>query len=70
MTESSKEKGQYQIAVLPGDGIGQEVVAEAERVLRAVGERFGHQFSLEHGLIGGAAMDVTGEPLPEATMAL
>ncbi len=58
------------IAVLPGDGIGREVIAEAERVLRAVGVRFGHRFVLEYGLVGGAAMDATGEPLPEATMAL
>lgn len=58
------------IAVLPGDGIGREVIAEAARVLRAVGERFGHRFVLEYGLVGGAAMDATGEPLPEATMVL
>jgi 3-isopropylmalate dehydrogenase len=46
------------------------VIAEAERVLHVVGERFGHRFRLEPGLVGGAAMDATGEPLPEATMAL
>ncbi len=65
-----REKRSYAIAVLPGDGIGQEVTAEAERVLYAVSERFGHQFALERGLIGGAAMDVTGVPLPEATLSL
>jgi 3-isopropylmalate dehydrogenase len=65
-----REERRYTIAVLPGDGVGQEVTAEAERVLCAVGERSGHRFVLEQGLIGGAAMDVTGVPLPEATMAL
>jgi 3-isopropylmalate dehydrogenase len=58
------------VAVLPGDGIGKEVIAEAEKVLRAVGERFGHRFEMEHALVGGAAMDVTGVPLPEETLAL
>ena len=60
----------YRIAVLLGDGIGAEVIAEAEKVLRAVGQRFRHQFVMEQGLVGGAAMDVTGQPLPEATLAL
>jgi 3-isopropylmalate dehydrogenase len=70
VTGSSREKADYRIAVLPGDGIGQEVIAEAERVLRTVGERSGIHFELEVGLVGGAAMDVTGEPLPEETLAL
>jgi 3-isopropylmalate dehydrogenase len=66
---------QYSIAVLPGDGIGPEVVVEAEKVLRAVGERFGHQFEMEQALVGGAAMDAAApgadrEPLPEATLTL
>lgn len=65
----SKESSRT-IAVLPGDGIGPEVVAEAEKVLQAVGERYGHQFVLEHGLVGGAAMDAVGVPLPEATITL
>lgn len=60
----------YKIAVLPGDGIGSEVTAEAEKILQAVGQRYGHGFEMEHGLVGGAAMDVVGEPLPEATLAL
>ncbi len=63
-------ESEYRIAVLPGDGIGAEVTAEAEKVLNAVGAVFGHRFSLEHGLIGGAAMDATGEPLPQATLDL
>jgi 3-isopropylmalate dehydrogenase len=61
---------EYHVAVLPGDGIGAEVTAEAEKVLRVVGERFGHRFVTASGLVGGAAMDHTGDPLPEATLAL
>jgi 3-isopropylmalate dehydrogenase len=56
------------IAVLPGDGIGPEVVAEGVRVLQAVGERFGHQFELTEGLAGGCAIDATGQPLPFETL--
>ena len=59
-----------QIAVLPGDGIGPEVVAEAVRCLEAVAARFGHQFSLAEAPVGAAAMDLTGEPLPASTLAL
>jgi 3-isopropylmalate dehydrogenase len=58
------------IAVLPGDGIGAEVIAEAEKVLHAVGERFGHRLEMERALVGGAAMDITGHPLPEETMSV
>jgi 3-isopropylmalate dehydrogenase len=58
------------IAVLPGDGIGPEVTAEAVRVLRAVGERFEHAFSLDEALVGGCAIDRTGNPLPPDTLAL
>jgi 3-isopropylmalate dehydrogenase len=60
----------YTIAVLPGDGIGPQVIAEAHRVLQATGQRFGHKFVTEQALVGGAAMDATGEPLPQATLAL
>jgi 3-isopropylmalate dehydrogenase len=68
----TREQGHlgYRIAVLPGDGVGPEVIAEAEKVLHAAGGRFGHSFTLEQALVGGAAMDRTGEPLPEATLAL
>ncbi|MFL5578924.1 MAG: 3-isopropylmalate dehydrogenase [Gemmatimonadaceae bacterium] len=58
------------IAVLPGDGIGPEVTAEAVQVLRAVGERFEHAFSLDEALVGGCAIDRTGNPLPPDTLAL
>ncbi|MEO1368394.1 MAG: isocitrate/isopropylmalate family dehydrogenase, partial [Acidobacteriota bacterium] len=56
------------IAVLPGDGIGPEVTDAAVRVLGAVAERAGHAFAFETGLIGGAALDATGSPLPDATV--
>jgi 3-isopropylmalate dehydrogenase len=58
------------IAVLPGDGIGPEVVAEGVKVLRAVAARFGHQFEFTEALIGGIAIDQAGDPLPAQTMAL
>ncbi len=56
------------IAVLAGDGIGPEVTAEAVRALEKVATRFGHEFRFEDALIGGAAIDATGEPLPAATL--
>lgn len=56
------------IAVLPGDGIGAEVVPQAVRVLEAVGEKYGHSFTFEYALIGGAAYDEKGTPLPEETL--
>ncbi len=56
------------IAVLPGDGIGPEVIAEGERVIRAVGQRWGHYFELRAGLIGGCALDARGTPLPRETL--
>ena len=56
------------IAVLGGDGIGPEVTAEAVRVLQAVAEAFGHQFEFAEALIGGAAIDASGSPLPPRTI--
>jgi 3-isopropylmalate dehydrogenase len=55
------------IAVLPGDGIGPEVAAEAVKALQAVEEVFGHRFEYTQALIGAAAIDATGDPFPEAT---
>src|SRR5690606_37956314 len=52
----------------PGDGIGPEVVAEAEKVLKKVEELFGHRFELSHGIFGGIAIDQTGTPLPQETL--
>lgn len=58
----------YNITVLAGDGIGPEVVAETLKVLDKVGEKFGHEFNYDHCLIGGAAIDATGECLPKETV--
>jgi 3-isopropylmalate dehydrogenase len=58
------------VAVLAGDGIGPEVTAEAERVLRAVAARGKHEFSFRPGLIGGVAIDATGDPFPAETRSL
>jgi 3-isopropylmalate dehydrogenase len=60
----------YRIAVLPGDGIGQEVTEQAVRVLRAVENVSDATFAFEQALVGGAAIDATGHPLPPATLAL
>lgn len=58
------------IAVLGGDGIGPEVMAQAVKCLQAVEENFGHEFSFSEGLIGAAAIDRTGNPIPEETLTL
>ena len=60
---------QASILLLPGDGIGPEVVAAAAAVLRAVGTRFHHQFDLHEGHIGGAALRRNLPPLPDETLA-
>jgi 3-isopropylmalate dehydrogenase len=60
----------FKIAVLPGDGIGQEVTAEAVRALRAVAGSSGDSFEFEQALVGGAAIDATGRPLPADTLKL
>ena len=56
------------IMVLPGDGIGPEVTRQAVRVLEAIGEKFGHTFTLSYGLIGATAIFEEGVPLPEDTL--
>lgn len=58
------------IALLPGDGIGPEVVAAARIVLDAVAQAFGHEFEFREGRIGGCAIEATGEALPAETLAL
>ena len=60
----------HRIAVLPGDGIGQEVTEQAVRVLRAVEKISGAKLEFEQALVGGAAIDATGHPLPPATLEL
>ena len=59
---------QFNLAVLPGDGIGPEVTIEAIKVLQAIGNRFGHSFNLRYGLIGGVAIDEEGTALSPNTL--
>ena len=54
----------FHVVVLPGDGIGPEITGATVDVLQTVGKKYGHTFELYHGLIGGAAIDATGVPLP------
>ena len=58
----------YKIAVIPGDGIGPEVTAEAVKALDAAGKKFGHEFDYTYLLAGGAAIDQYGRCLPEETV--
>jgi len=57
------------IVTLPGDGIGVEVVAEGVKLLQAVGDAYGHTFTFGEHLMGGCAIDATGNPLPDETLA-
>ncbi len=58
----------FDIALLPGDGIGVDVTAEAVKVLNTVGSKFGHSFRFHDALIGGVAIDATGTALPRETL--
>jgi len=58
----------FSIAVLPGDGIGPEVIAEAVKVMKAVGDKYGHEFDLRYGLIGGVAIEKEGTSLSKETL--
>jgi 3-isopropylmalate dehydrogenase len=58
----------YTITVIPGDGIGREVVAGGVKVLETISKKYGHQFTFTHTLAGGAALDAVGIPLPEETL--
>ena len=60
----------HKILILSGDGIGPEIMAEAEKVLSVLAEDFGLRVETERGLVGGAALDATGRPLPVETLAL
>jgi 3-isopropylmalate dehydrogenase len=57
----------YNIAVLPGDGIGPEIIEQAIKVLKAVEKKFKHEFVFTYGVVGATAIDKTGDPYPEAT---
>jgi len=58
----------YKIALVPGDGIGPDVVTEAVKVMDIIGEKYGHQFQYTTVLAGGAAIDAMGECLPQSTI--
>ena len=58
----------YHICLLPGDGIGPEIIAEGVKVLNAVGAKHGVAFSYTEALIGGCAIDATGTALPDETL--
>lgn len=58
----------HRVALLPGDGVGIEITAEAEKLLGALRERFGLEVEFERGAVGGAAIDATRQPLPEETL--
>jgi 3-isopropylmalate dehydrogenase len=58
----------YNLAVLPGDGIGPEIIEQAVKVTEAVGKKFGHTFKFTYALVGACAIDRTGNPLPEETL--
>jgi len=58
----------YKIAVIPGDGIGPEVTAQAQKALDAIADVFDHTFTYTTALMGAVAIDATGNPLPEATL--
>jgi 3-isopropylmalate dehydrogenase len=59
---------QYRITLLPGDGIGPEIMTATVKVLKVVGKKFDLQFNFQEALIGGAAIDATSEPLPAKTL--
>lgn len=61
---------QYRITLLPGDGIGPEIMAVAVEALKRVGANTGIEFAFQEALMGGAAIDATGEPLPADSLAL
>lgn len=58
----------YNVAVIPGDGIGPDIVTEAVKVLNVVGEKFGHKFEYEYVMAGGSSIDKNGEALPKETL--
>ncbi len=58
----------FNIALMPGDGIGVEITEQAVKVLGKIGEKYGHEFNFQEVLIGGVAIDKTGSPLPQETI--
>jgi 3-isopropylmalate dehydrogenase len=66
----SQEFMKLKIAVLPGDGVGPEVTAQAVKVLKAIAQEFDHTFQFKYAPVGAVAIDETGEPLPKKTLDL
>jgi 3-isopropylmalate dehydrogenase len=60
----------FNIAVLPGDGIGPEIIDQAKKVIIAVGKKYNHKFNFTHAFVGAIAIDKTGNPLPPETLEL
>ena len=60
----------YNIAVIPGDGIGPEIIYEAKKVLNQISEKFGHKFTYSEVLLGGASIDVHGVPLTDEAISV
>jgi 3-isopropylmalate dehydrogenase len=60
----------FNIAVLPGDGIGPEIIDQAKKVITAIGQKYNHKFNFKNGLVGAIAIDKTGNPLPPETLEL
>jgi 3-isopropylmalate dehydrogenase len=65
---SATERRSYRVVALPGDGVGVEVYAVAEQVLALLCRQFAIDIRLDKHLVGGAAVDATGDPLPAATI--
>ena len=61
--------GNYNIAVIKGDGIGPEVVNSAMKVMDKIAEKYNHKFNYENVLMGGCAIDEFGDPLPDSELA-
>ena len=61
---------EYRIAVLPGDGIGPEIIDQAIKVLKIAGKKFNHNFEFTEALVGATAIDKAGDPFPEETFQL
>jgi 3-isopropylmalate dehydrogenase len=68
-TENQTNNMVKNILIVPGDGIGLEVTAVGKKVLDKIAERFGHQFTYDQALMGHVAIEATGNPLPEETLA-
>jgi len=60
----------FKIAILPGDGIGPEVIAESVKILKIIGKKYGHSFDLYNGIIGGVAIDEFANPIPNETLSI